>query len=197
MDSVNFLNLEYIFLRIADFFRDFDLIVILNALIRVLYFFLPFALTIGALAILIILYSYVRLKVLDQEAHVFIYGHRKGEDPVVVEKGPESDDELASKWKEIQGLVNSTNVSDWRLAILEADIMLDAVLEKMGVQGDSIGDKLKSIDKGDLPNIQNAWEAHLVRNQIAHEGSDFRIDQREAKRIIGLYESVFSHFYHI
>jgi hypothetical protein len=101
------------------------------------------------------------------------------------------------KWEKVVLHINSTNPSDWKLAILECDIMLFDILEKMGYMQESIGDKLKSIEPSDFTNIEAAWEAHKIRNQIAHEGSDFMINEREAKRVIGLYELVFREFEYI
>ena len=100
----------------------------------------------------------------------------------------------ASKWQKVVEHVGSTNPADWRLAILEADIMLDDLLDKLGVVGDTMGDKLKKINPGDFKSLNNAWEAHRIRNAIAHEGSDFALTEREARRVIGLYESVFREF---
>ena len=104
---------------------------------------------------------------------------------------------LNSKWEKVIVHINSTNPSDWKLAILECDIMLSEILEKMGYMQPSIGDKLKSIEPSDFTNIEAAWEAHKIRNAIAHEGSDFMINEREAKRVIGLYEAVFREFEYI
>ena len=101
------------------------------------------------------------------------------------------------KWQKVLAHINSTNPSDWKLAILECDIMLADILEKMGYMQPSIGEKLKSIEPSDFTNIENAWEAHKIRNAIAHEGSDFLINEREAKRVIGLYETVFREFEYI
>lgn len=101
------------------------------------------------------------------------------------------------KWNDVLVHINSANPSDWKLAILECDIMLSDILEKMGYMQVSIGDKLKSIEPSDFTNIEAAWEAHKIRNQIAHEGSEFLISEREAKRVIGLYELVFREFKYI
>ncbi len=87
--------------------------------------------------------------------------------------------------------VTSDNPNDWKLAIIEADIILDELLIKMGCAGDTLGERLKQVARGDLNTLDFAWEAHKVRNQIAHEGSDFILTQREAKRIIDLYKAVF------
>lgn len=98
------------------------------------------------------------------------------------------------RWDKVVAHVSSENPNDWRLAIIEADIMLDEMVTRMGFMGNTLGDKLKQATRGDFRSLDNAWEAHRVRNQIAHEGSDFILTQREAKRVIGLYESVFEEF---
>jgi len=95
------------------------------------------------------------------------------------------------RWDKVLEHTASDNPNDWRLAIIEADIMLDEVVMRMGYQGGTLGDKLKQIARGDLQSLDAAWEAHKVRNQIAHEGSDYILTQREAKRVIDLYGAVF------
>jgi hypothetical protein len=98
------------------------------------------------------------------------------------------------KWDRILTHVASSNENDWRLAIIEADIMLAELLDAMHLPGDSIGDKLKAVEPSDFTTLDQAWEAHKVRNQIAHGGSDFHLSQREAKRVIDMYEAVFKEF---
>ena len=95
------------------------------------------------------------------------------------------------RWEHVQNLINSPNHSDWRLAIIEADSILESLLEARDIPGATIGDKLKNISPGDLGSIQAAWEAHLVRNKIAHEGIDYEITPVSARRTIQLYEVVF------
>lgn len=96
----------------------------------------------------------------------------------------------AERWARVEEHVGSPNESDCRLAVLEADIILDDMLKAMGTFGDTISDRLKTLSTQTLPSIQKAWEAHLVRNQIAHEGENFKLSQHEARRVIGLFESV-------
>ena len=55
-------------------------------------------------------------------------------------------------------------------------------------KGETVADMLKSAS---FKTVQLAWDAHGVRNRIAHEGSDFQLTEREAKRAFVLYESVF------
>jgi len=101
------------------------------------------------------------------------------------------------KWQRVIDHLESDRSADWKLAILEADIMLADLLEASGYEGESIGEKLKKIEKSDFNTIEKAWEAHKVRNLIAHEGADYVLTQHEAIRIIELYKAVFEEFYYI
>lgn len=98
------------------------------------------------------------------------------------------------KWEQVQLHINSKNPSEWRLAIIEADIMLDELLKASGYHGDTVGERLKAVEPSDFTSLEAAWEAHKVRNQIAHQGSSFDISEREARRVITLFETVFREF---
>lgn len=102
--------------------------------------------------------------------------------------------EQTGRWEKIVGLSESANPSDWRLAVIEADIMLDELLEKLELPGETMGEKLKAVEQSDFTTIESAWEAHKFRNNIAHEGGDFLVNQREIRRIISLYAAVFKEF---
>jgi hypothetical protein len=95
------------------------------------------------------------------------------------------------RWSRIEEQIVSESENDWRLAILEADIMLGEALTAKGFVGDSIGEQLKGLVKGDLATLDEAWDAHKVRNHIAHRGTMHDINQREAKRVIAEYQDVF------
>lgn len=99
-----------------------------------------------------------------------------------------------TKWEQVQKHIQTDNPNDWRTAILESDIILDDMMNAIGYDGDTLSAKLKAVEKSDFTTIDLAWEAHKVRNQIAHEGSDFLITHREAKRVVGLYKKVFEEF---
>ncbi len=98
------------------------------------------------------------------------------------------------KWLIVEDHINSDDPAKWKLAILEGDIILSDLLNTLNLPGDNLGEKLKAVDPNDFDTLDMAWEAHKIRNAIAHEGSDFQITQREAKRIIGLFQKVFEEF---
>ncbi len=97
----------------------------------------------------------------------------------------------SDKFAELKEHLNSDNPNDWKLAIIEADIILDDTLKRQGYAGPTLGDRLKSISPSSLTSIDDAWQAHKVRNQIAHAGSDFVLTQKIARETIVQYERVF------
>lgn len=94
-------------------------------------------------------------------------------------------------WENIRGKLLSDSPSDWRLGIIEADIYMDRQFDAKGFFGDTVGDKLKNLTPDKLPSVQIAWEAHKVRNRIAHDGADFSLTMPEARRVLSYYEIVF------
>ena len=99
-----------------------------------------------------------------------------------------------ARWQFIQDKLSSSNESDWRMAIIEADSILEEIVGTMNLPGAGLGDKLKAVEKSDFVSLDDAWEAHKARNRIAHDGSALPLSEREARRIIGLYERVFKEF---
>ena len=101
------------------------------------------------------------------------------------------------KWDDVQNHMQSMNSSDWRMAILEADILLYEMLDQMGYAGDTVADKLKLIESSDFNTLYLAWRAHKVRNTIAHEGASYELSHQQAQNTIDLYRKVFEEFYFI
>jgi hypothetical protein len=113
-------------------------------------------------------------------------------DPGLVE--PKVD--LNADWERVLKYYRSNNPSDWKLAIMEADNMLDALTKDMGFPGESLGERLKSIEPSDFDSLQEAWDAPKVRNAIAHQ-SGFVLTQREVQAVLAKFEKVFKEFSYI
>jgi hypothetical protein len=100
-----------------------------------------------------------------------------------------SDDiEKDPRWKTVLEYANSSQEPLWRIGILEADSILFEALKNRGYSGDDVGEILR---EANFITIQRAWNAHKIRNRIAHEGSKFRLTEREAKKTFADYEAVF------
>ncbi len=93
-----------------------------------------------------------------------------------------------ARWRDVLRLADSAQPNDWRQAIVEADIMLEDAITQKGYQGESLGEKMKTVRRSEVNTIDGAWEAHKMRNRIAHEGAAMELSQREVKRIIALFE---------
>jgi len=135
-----------------------------------------------------IIYSYLRLGQLSEiEADALLKKEQAWKDR-------HSDNQENRRWKEIQSHISSENPNDWKLAIIEADIILGEVLNTAGYAGHSIGEQLKSASTASFTSTQDAWDAHLIRNKIAHEGANFILTKTMAKEAIIKYQRVFKEF---
>jgi hypothetical protein len=117
-------------------------------------------------------------------------------EPAFEEVKGQGNRDLTVRWAKVTSMINSQSPSDWKQAILEADTMLLDVLTGLGYQGDGVGEKLKRVQPGEFRNLDDAWEAHKVRNDIAHGRGD-ALDHHMAVKTIHRYRGVFQEFYYI
>ena len=96
-----------------------------------------------------------------------------------------------SRFAIIQEQLESANPNDWKLSVIEADILLDETLKRNGFSGTTLGERLQSVSAANLQTLDDAWTAHKVRNQIAHGGDDFVLTQKLARDTIARYRNVF------
>lgn len=141
--------------------------------------------TLSVAGLFVIIYTMVRLFELRRREEEY-YG--------TLLLAPETAGALNPRWQHIQSLMDGASPSEWREAIVEADIMLDDMLTRQRYTGEGVGEKLKSVEPSDFNTLNDAWEAHKVRNQIAHEGSSFDLSETLAHRTIARYEAVFREF---
>lgn len=98
------------------------------------------------------------------------------------------------RWTEIQQHIASDNPSDWKLAIIEADIILEKMLNDQGFAGATVAEKLRSASPNSFSTIEDAWDAHKVRNKVAHGAEDFVLTYKIARETITQYRRVFEEF---
>jgi len=187
---VHFLNVEYFFRLLYDFLHSgggtgsagFSVHGFLAFLSGIWLAFTVLAYLFTLVAIGVLVYSTIRY-----------YQVRKEEEPKYATRTFEEEDTRVdhSRWAYIMQLIESGQESDWRQAIIESDIMLDEVLDQLGYQGESVGEKLRAVNPAHFRTLNNAWEAHKVRNEIAHQGSSYQLTERLAHRTIANYEAVF------
>jgi hypothetical protein len=118
-----------------------------------------------------------------------LFAHAPAEVPISTEQESLIQNTVATPWLEIQQKMKSDNPSDWTLAIIQADAILDKMLKASGYVGDTMGDRLKQINPAELEAIDDVWRSHKIRNRVAH-GTE-TITEREALIAIRGYERAF------
>jgi len=149
-------------------------------------FFLSIRNTLAVFAILFlagIFWTTIKIREIHHNEHEK-YGPIHAEE--VVAKG------LAVQWQVILEHVNSESPAEWKIAILEADNMLDEVLEDMGYVGDTLAEKLKTMSRTKIASYDDVWNAHRVRNEIAHGGAiDMDLPKKTARDTVAKFEKAF------
>lgn len=183
----DFLNLDYFFYKIWQLLSLRAIVDIYGFIMYLADLLRPYMIVLCLLLLASIIYCLVRIRQIDREEEW------KMMENAMTPYSPSGN----PRWQRVLNHIESGEEGEWRLAILECDIILGEMLERMGYHGETIGDKLKSVEPSDFATLDKAWEAHKVRNMIAHEGANFALSEREARRAVGLYKDVFEEFHFI
>lgn len=91
-----------------------------------------------------------------------------------------------TRWLKIENGLVKDDPRTYNMAVLNADKLLDRALHEMGIPGKTMGERLKRIgDK--IPNINAVWQAHKLRNNIAHE-TDFEVGYNQASHALSIFK---------
>lgn len=195
-----FLDPQYLFNNIVEFFRQlFHYIYIYRGEIINISNLILFVLAVFFISL--IAYCAVRLfeirakerKHLEHEIAEYAHHQAERQKKIEIGEGVSKNE----KWRAVLNHLLEANMSDWKLAILEADAMLDNLLDQLGFVGENMSDKLKSADPAKFRSLVTAWEVHTIRNRIAHEGGAFELSLHETKRVVALYEQIFREYGYI
>lgn len=96
---------------------------------------------------------------------------------------------LLKRWEEIQRRMRTGNISQYKVAVLEADSVANEILGVAGYKGENLGEKLEAATHGQLSKPDELREAHDIRNRIIHE-RDFHVDRQLAESTIKIYEDL-------
>ena len=89
---------------------------------------------------------------------------------------------VVGQWNNIEDLYNKERFKE---AILEADKIFDFVLKRMNLKGNTMGERLKS-SKSFMPNYQDIWYAHKVRNHLVNE-VNYHIDSASTSKVLSIF----------
>ncbi len=78
-------------------------------------------------------------------------------------------DYFVKRWGDLQNLLSSAE--GMKLAVIEADKLLDEALKQLRFKGGTMGERMVSAQKS-FKKADSVWMAHKLRNKIVHE-TDF------------------------
>lgn len=190
--SSQYLNPDYLFDRGIFYGQKFAELAFtqrnLNLAKIFMFLFAMFFLT-------VICYVFVRMLEIRHKEHKHLHHEIKEYAKNKVEQEKRLREEAGGsknpRWSKTLNYIFSQYSSDWKLAIIEADTILENLLKDLGFFGETVGDRLKTANRESFPQLTQAWEVHTIRNRIAHEGMAFELSHHEAKRVIALYEQIF------
>ncbi|MBR3368262.1 hypothetical protein IKG45_00515 [Candidatus Saccharibacteria bacterium] len=86
----------------------------------------------------------------------------------------------------IENKLAKDNPMSYNVVVVEADKLLDKALCEMGVQGKTMGDRLKRSSER-FSQLNSVWYAHKLRNQIAHEHG-FKLEYNQSRHALETYK---------
>ena len=90
-------------------------------------------------------------------------------------------EQVNARWNELAKMAEQGTMGA-KLAVIEADKLLDHVLKSMMMPGETLGERLK-MAAYKYPAIKQVWPAHKLRNQLVHD-SAFELRLGDAKRAL-------------
>lgn len=99
---------------------------------------------------------------------------------------PGDRESMRRRWAEVRKMADAPGEVSRKVAILEADKLLDSALKSLGMPGMTLGERLK-FAQYKHPELREVWWAHKVRNQLAHEAS-YHLDARVARNALREFE---------
>jgi hypothetical protein len=95
-------------------------------------------------------------------------------------------------WKKIKQRLDSKSETEYKLAIIEADKMLSSALKRMGYAGPTLEESLDKLTSATLPNIEDLYSAHQLRENIVRD-QNYAVSFEQAKKILDDFENAFIH----
>lgn len=177
-----YFNLEYFYYKVYLLVKNFP-----EFFPDILFWTKFFSFGFSCLFAIGIIYNFLKLlKFRKKELAEFV--------KVVIEDAPH---ERANRWSKIKEYGNSDNSSDWRRAILEADSLLEEIIEKVGYEGKTFGERLSRIHPAQFQNLDGLWEAHKVRNRIAHESGHYSLSKEQTDLVLALFQKALKELQYI
>jgi len=93
---------------------------------------------------------------------------------------------FTKSWQRISKKLKNGDESEYKLAIIEADEMLNDTLEKVGYSGETLEEKIDKVSLVVISNKEEILEVHKIRNSIVYN-PNYKVELEEAKKLLEIY----------
>lgn len=76
---------------------------------------------------------------------------------------------ISRDWQKIQERLEKEDEASLKLAVIEADNLIDEALRRMGLEGKDMGERLEKLTQQNLNSINDLLDAHRLRDLIVHQ----------------------------
>ncbi len=98
---------------------------------------------------------------------------------------------FARSWTKIVKKLETANESEYKLAVIRADNILNNVFKKMGYKGKTLEERLEQLSLLTIfSNIDLLKEAYKIRNNIVYD-PDYQLTLESAQKTLTIYEQIF------
>lgn len=94
------------------------------------------------------------------------------------------------RWETILSRLESENPSQYKVAILEADVFAEEILEALGYHGANMKERLEAMHEYDVETKGELTTGHAVRNRIINE-PQFEPNREEAEATLRHFSNFF------
>lgn len=147
---------------------------ILFLIVKILFILFSVAL-LAALAYILAHTNYLKYRLLQDVVEFFTYK------PYGVKK-------MTKGWVRVVNRLEMPDSAEHKLALIEADDIVDNILRRMGYAGNDLGERLAHLTAMTLPNLNQLTQAHQVRNNIVHD-PDYHLTLDQARKTLEVYEA--------
>ena len=97
---------------------------------------------------------------------------------------------MTERWQKTLARLETAQEAEYKLAVIEADSMLNETLKRMAFPGATIDERLQNLSAAIVANVGEVQEAHALRNNVVHD-PNFRLSLDDAKKTLSAFEKTF------
>lgn len=94
---------------------------------------------------------------------------------------------IDKKWMKILQRLESELETEYKLSVIEGDLLLNDVMKRLGYEGKDLAEKLGRVKPGVFSELENLKKSDQIYQNLIYDTS-YHLTQSDAKRIIAEFE---------